>query len=550
MKIDRNAILQTFLAETEETLAQMEEALLLLEVRPQDEELLALIFRVAHTLKGNAAALELREVSAFAHTVEELLAVIRKHEVAADKHVIDLLLQAADTLKMLTPAAVAGDSELTPSQAELLLRLRDVAAQKRTSEETAVSPASEHESTANQPAKQPGTRTLRVNFDKLDRMLDLAGEIGIAQGRIRQLLEKLDVPSREPLLEAVRETDRLTMELQEQVMDLRMIPIGPTFHRYERLVRDLANAQGKKVRLAVEGEDAGVDSAIIDLIRDPLTHMIRNAIDHGIETPEVRAASGKDPQGTVKLKAFREAGTFVIQLSDDGAGLNRARILERARALDMPLDERLSSEELARLVFEPGFSTAKEVTETSGRGVGMDVVRRNVEALHGRVELHTEEGCGVTITLRLPLTLAIIEGFSVGVGKERFVLPLDAVVECMELSGNCLKGNDGQGVMTLRGEPLPFIRLRNVLRLQSTTQRQNVVVVRQAGTCAGIVVDALYGEHQAVIKPLGKLFQDIPAIAGSTVLGDGSIALVLDVPGLFRIGIGDQASSAKWRSNN
>jgi two-component system chemotaxis sensor kinase CheA len=378
-------------------------------------------------------------------------------------------------------------------------------------------------------------RTLRINVEKLDRMLNLAGEIGIVQGRMRQLIENGGCRGSDQVLETLRDADRLTMELQEQVMDLRMVPIGPMFHRYARMVRDLAQKHGKLARLVVEGEEAGVDTAVIEHIRDPLTHMIRNAIDHGIEPPEVRRAAGKDSVGSISLRAFREAGTIVIQLADDGAGLNRGKIAQCARALNVSADpDKLTTQELNRLIFEPGFSTAEQVSETSGRGVGMDIVRRNIEALHGRVEIESEEGRGATVTIRLPLTLAIIEGFSVGVDSEVYVLPLDAILECVELPANGLARNDGQGVMTLRGEPLPFIRLRHLFGLESGKQRENVVVVGYQGGHAGIVVDTLYGEHQAVIKPLGSLFQDLPGISGSTILGDGRIALVLDVPGLYR----------------
>ena len=278
--------------------------------------------------------------------------------------------------------------------------------------------------------------------------------------------------------------------------------------------------------------------------------MIRNAVDHGIEAPDVRRAAGKNPSGTISLRAFREAGTIVVQLADDGAGLNRGKLRQRARTLGLSADpDKLSAQELYRLIFEPGFSTAEQVTETSGRGVGMDIVRSNIEALHGRVEVESEEGRGATFTIRLPLTLAIIEGFSVGVNSEVYVLPIDSILECVELPDNCLEGNDGQGVMTLRGEPVPFIRLRSLLGLERRKQRENMVIVGYQGGHAGIVVDTLYGEHQAVIKPLGNLFQNVPGISGSTILGDGRIALVLDVPGLYREALGKEPLSTATARN-
>jgi two-component system chemotaxis sensor kinase CheA len=389
-----------------------------------------------------------------------------------------------------------------------------------------------------------------MDVAKLDRLLNLAGEIGITQGRMRQLIENLRACDGEPVLETLREADRLTMALQEQVMDLRMVPIGPMFHLYMRMVHDLAQKHGKLARLVIEGEDAGVDTAVIEHIRDPLTHLIRNAVDHGIELPDVRRAAGKNPSGTITLRAFRETGTIVVQLTDDGAGLNRGKLRRQARALGLSPDpDKLATQELDRLIFEPGFSTAEQVTETSGRGVGMDIVRRNIEALHGRIEVESEEGHGVTFTIRLPLTLAIIEGFSVGVGSEVYILPINSILECVELPAHSLAGNDGQGVLTLRGEPLPFIRLRSLLGLENCPKRENVVIVGYQGGHAGIVVDTLYGEHQAVIKPLGDLFQDPPWISGSTILGDGRIALVLDVPGLYRGALHQEPWSMATASN-
>jgi two-component system chemotaxis sensor kinase CheA len=538
MEIDRQAVLEVFLAETEETLGEMEAALLLLEERPGDDELLGQVFRVMHMLKGNAAALEFTEVSGVAHSIEDLLASIRNHDIAVDGEVVNLLLQAVDALRRMVSASVSGGEGLAPAQSEIVACLKQFLGARELAIAVPAAAAVIQEPVQATSVSSPehGTgHTLRINAGKLDRLLNLAGEIGITQGRMRQLIENLSAHVGEQLLETLREADRLTMDLQEQVMDLRMVPIGPMFHSYARMVRDLAQKHGKLARLVVEGEEAGVDTAVIANIRDPLTHMIRNAIDHGIELPEVRRAAGKNPVGTISLRAVREAGTIVIQLADDGAGLNRGKIAQRARAAGVIADpDKLSPQELHRLIFEPGFSTAEQVTETSGRGVGMDIVRRNIEALHGRVEVESEEGRGVTVTIRLPLTLAIIEGFSVGVDSEVYVLPLAAIVECVELPADHHAGRDEQGVMTLRGEPLPFIRLRHLFGLEGGKQRENVVIVGYQGGHAGIVVDTLYGEHQAVIKPLGNLFQDLPCISGSTILGNGRIALVLDVPGLYR----------------
>jgi two-component system chemotaxis sensor kinase CheA len=373
-----------------------------------------------------------------------------------------------------------------------------------------------------------------VDVTKLDRMLDLSGEIAIARGRLGEMLERgADAAE---VLEAHRETDRLYLDLQELVMKARMVPIGPSFHQHVRTVRDVASTQGKLARLVVEGEDVEVDTAVVEHVRDPLGHMVRNALDHGIEPPAARRAAGKDPTGKVVLRAFHDAGSMVIQVVDDGAGLDRERIAERAVALGLADDvSRVSDEEAARVVFEPGFSTAARVTEISGRGVGMDVVRRNVEALRGSVTVETTRGRGTAITLRLPLTLAIIQGFRIGVGDETYVLPLDAVVECLELPADEAAAGAPRGILPLRGRPLPYVRLRDHFSLGGERpRRENVVVVRHGAQAAGVVVDVLQGECSTVIKPLGKMFDGVAGVSGSSILGNGRVALILDVAGLLR----------------
>jgi two-component system chemotaxis sensor kinase CheA len=389
-------------------------------------------------------------------------------------------------------------------------------------------------------------RTLRVDIDKLDRMMNLTGEIAVTRGRLKQLLADVGGPVGVEILEAQGEADRLSMDLQELVMKVRMVPLGPLFHQYVRTVRDVAAAHGRQARLIIEGEDVEVDTTVVQHIHDPLTHMIRNALDHGIESPEVRRSQGKDPCGSVTLRAYREAGSIVIQLADDGAGLDRERILARARSLALVAEgESLSDREIHRLVLEPGFSTAQEITDLSGRGVGLDVVRRNVERLRGSVGIESREGEGTTITLRLPLTLAIIAGFAVGVENETYLIPLDAVVECLELPREECPHADGRGVLSLRGAALPYLRLREHFRLPGAApSREQVVVIRHEGGQAGIVVDALYGEGQTVIKPLGRLFQGLPGIVGSAILGSGRVALILDVEALLREAVPRRADTA------
>ena len=319
-------------------------------------------------------------------------------------------------------------------------------------------------------------------------------------------------------------------------MRVRMVPVGPIFRQYLRIVRDTAQANGKAARLVLEGEDVEIDLSMVEHLKDPLTHMIRNALDHGIEAPESRRAKGKDPCGVITIRARHDGANILIEVSDDGNGLNRQRIAERVRASGSVSDpDSLSNHELFKFIFEPGFSTAEKVTDLSGRGVGMDVVKRNIEALRGAVTIDSRQGQGTTITVRLPLTLAIIEGFGVGVGNDTYILPLHSVRECLTLPPEEQHNRDGCGVINLRGLPVPYLRLRDWYGLAGERPtRESVVIVEENGMQAGIAVDRLFGAHQTVIKPLGAQFKEIPGIAGSAILGSGRVALIVDVASLMR----------------
>lgn len=539
MDFDFSAILQVFLAECEENLAAMEDACLALESRPDDAELVATIFRVVHTLKGDAGSLGLAHVAEFAHRLEDLLDLVREGAMEVRPDVAELLLRSVDALREMVPAAADGADALTAAQHGLLdalhlaaePRVDAIAARAGTpAPGEAVSDPGEAAAARAAAARAGRSRTLRVDVDKLDRALDLVGEIAIARGRLTQVLEE-GRPAAE-VLEVHREADRLHVELQDAVMKLRMVPLGPVLRPHLRTVRDVAHATDKQARLVLVGEDVEVDTGLVEMLRDPLAHMIRNAVDHGIEAPGERAAAGKPPEGTITVHARHDAGSVVVSMSDDGAGLDRARILARARERGLAGEgaDRMPDADVLRLIFEPGFSTAAAVTGLSGRGVGLDVVRRNVEALRGSVSVESTPGRGTTLTLRLPLTLAVIEGFSLGVGAETYIVPLDSVIECMELPAARHEA-DGGGVIDFRGAPLPFLRLADFLGVdRPRPSRENVVVVRHGEGRAGLVVDALFGESQAVIKPLGRLFQELAGVAGSTILGSGMVALILDVP--------------------
>jgi two-component system chemotaxis sensor kinase CheA len=536
-EIDREALLATFLAEAEEIFVHMEELLVAFERNPSDDALLHALFRDAHTLKGGSSLVGFDAVKDLAHDLESLLERIRKKTLEVNDTLVTMLLKSVDVLRAAIREAAAGRNEPTPQAVAFREKLAEVTHSAVSGEGNgAASTAPVEGAESAGPATHGTHRTLRVDVGKLDRMLNLSGEIAIARGRLAEMLERRTDISPQEVLEAHRETDRLLFDLQELIMKARMVPIGPTFHQHARTVRDVAQAGGKRCGLEVQGEDVEVDTAVIEHIRDPLVHMVRNAIDHGIESPEVRVAAGKPAQGKLVLRAFHEAGSMVIQVEDDGRGLDRDRIAAKAAGLGMAKDPgRMTDEEVARVIFEPGFSTSERVTEISGRGVGMDVVRRNVEALRGQVAVSTTPGRGTLVTVKVPLTLAIIQGFRVEVGDETFILPLDSVVECLTLPLEEARAHDGLGVTNLRGTPLPWLRLRNQFSITGgNAERENIVVVQNGNESAGIVVDRLVGESQTVIKPLGSMFKNIPGVSGSSILGNGRVALILDVPGLLR----------------
>lgn len=538
--LDQNELLQIFSAESEENLREMEVAFVQLESTPQDAETLQAIFRAAHTIKGNAAGLGFPALAKFAHAVEDVLDGLRMGTTALTTPLATVLLQSVDALRQLVSSAVKGADELQPEHHDLLEELAVEAGTRAQAipERRDTAPDRRGHDGRRRSDQGAGSRsqTLRVEIEKLDRMLNLTGEIAVARERMAGLLDDRDrALSIEDFLEAHRAADRLFMDLQEEVMKIRMVPLGPTFRQFVRTVRDVATAQDKLAYVELSGEDVDVDMNVIEHLRDPLTHIVRNAVDHGIEPPDQREALGKDPRGRLSLQAWHEGGSIVIKVQDDGAGLERAKVIERARAMGYATDfEKLADSELFRLILEPGFSTASQVTEFSGRGVGMDVVRRNVEALRGAISIDSRAGVGTTITIRLPLTLAIIRGFAVGVDEETYIMPLDAVIECIEFprdNGDAVS----RGVINLRGQALPYLRLRDCFRLGGEPpERENVLVLRYHDQRVGLVVDRLYGENQTVIKPLSRTLGDLPGVSGSAILGNGRVALILEVEGLLR----------------
>jgi len=524
---DRQQLIDAFVAETDDVLDEVEQLLLRLEQTPDDEALLQEIFRGIHTVKGNAGCLQFDDLTQFVHVMEELLDGMREGRIDTNAAGVSQLLEAIDALRDIAIRSVNANGALTQPQQELLLLLAAWAGSTVTSNQHG---AGREAGTQQRPSVARPARSLRVGIDKLDRMLDLAGEIATVRGNVRQLVE--ETSRDEKTLDAVRELDRLSFDLQEAIMNVRLVPVGPSLRHFHRVVRDLAASQGKRAMLVLEGEDVEVDTTVIEHLKDPITHMIRNAIDHGLEEPRLRIARGKNVAGTIRITALHQSGGITFRISDDGAGLNETGIAERARVLGFD-PERLTRQELWNLTLRPGFSTAAEVTDLSGRGVGMDVVRRNVESLRGTLTIDSQPGAGTTIDIRLPLTVAVIDGFAVGVGDETYVIPIDTIVECTEMPENPERLSTG--VIDLRGTPLPFLRIQSIFGLEAGAEkRENVVVVEHEQGRAGIVVDKLFGSSQVVMKPMGRFLRQVPGVAGSSILGNGRVALILDVQEIIR----------------
>jgi two-component system chemotaxis sensor kinase CheA len=535
MDFDREAFLSSFLVESREGLDLMERSLLDLESSTSPTDLLQAVFRLTHTIKGNAFALGLRTLTGFAHILEDLLDVLRERNVPPGQEVVSLLLQAVDELRIMVPAAVAGVEEVSAQQERLKEKIAEQVQKWAQRPVTAspvmpeAAPAPKSEQLANAPVQ-----TLRADVGRLDRMLNFTLEIVIAQGRLRRMLEELNVPQTTEALEVHGEVERLFTSLQQEIMRVRMVPIGPIFRQLGRSVRDMAGGSGKTARLEASGLDVEVDTTVFEQLKDPLLHMIRNAVDHGIEKPEVRRRQGKPSCGVIKVSAAHSSGSVIVTVEDDGAGIDKKKVAEKARRMGLlRFSDRPSDQEINRLIFNAGFSTAETVTDLSGRGVGLDVVRRNIEKLRGTVDISSQEGKGTVITVRLPLTLAIIEGFSVRAGDDIFLIPLDHVTECAEITAQERSGQVS-GILNLRGSAVPYVRLREAFGTGGKVpERENVVIVKVGEFRAGIAVDQLLGSMQAVVKPLGKMFHGVSAFAGSTILGDGRVGLIIDVRGLL-----------------
>ncbi|WP_082481545.1 chemotaxis protein CheA [Pseudomonas sp. Leaf127] len=435
----------------------------------------------------------------------------------------------ADTLvespQALTPVSANGTGTALVQSAAASAVQTAPAAQARNASTASAS------ATANRERRSSETALIKVSASKLDELINLVGELVISTAGA-QIQARLSGDSR--CIESTQAVLQHVEQIRDNALKLRMVEVGETFNRFHRVVRDVSQELDKKIQLTIRGGETELDKSVIDRIADPLTHLVRNAIDHGIEPAAERLAAGKPVEGNLSLNAYHDSGMIVLEISDDGRGLNTRRILDKAIAKGMVEPEaQLAERDIHALIFEPGFSTAEQVSNLSGRGVGMDVVRSAIDQLRGLIEIDSVAGVGCIFRIRLPLTLAIIDGFQVSVGDESFVIPLDMVTECMEAPEQGL--DKGYGYLNLRGHPLPCIALDSHFGLKTQpSRRRNIVVVSQGRQQAGLVVDQLHGELQTVIKPLGTMFQHLRGISGSTILGSGQVALILDIPSLLR----------------
>ncbi len=622
---------QTYRQEAAELLEQLELALLDLEHRPGDADLVNTAFRALHTIKGSGAMFGFDAVAAFTHHVETAFDGVRKGEVAASATLIAVALSAKDQIRRLieepdsvdeadglaildrlrtalsAPVAIVQPAATTwrvrfrlPTDAMamgtnpllLLDELRALGPCTVVADTSAIPPLETLDPTAchiawdvmlttsqprsaieevflfvldemqldleqvvgqsPEPGRPPEDRSLvaptraeaaasstassiRVPATRLDDLMDQVGELVIAQSRLKQIAASSHDVQVKTISE---EIERLAMELRDSTMGARLVPIGQLFGRFRRLVHDLSHELGKEIALALSGEETELDKTLIERLADPLIHLIRNSVDHGIESPAEREKAGKPRQGRIELAARHLGHEVLITISDDGGGLDRARIQQRAEEQGLlPPGTKLGDSELFQLILQPGFSTATQVTSVSGRGVGMDVVRRSIDTLRGKIDIASQPERGTDITLRLPLTLAIIDGLLVRVGAGRYVIPLSAIEECVELSEFDDTRSRGHNFLNIRGSLVPFLRLREVFATHTQPDPfQKVVIVSAGDQRVGLVVDQVIGDHQTVIKSLSKLHADVAAFSGATILGDGTVALIMEIAHLVEHG--------------
>lgn len=540
MEIAVDLLRATFFEEATELLGVIESTCLQLEQNASDREALNELFRATHSMKGAAATLGFSDITRLAHEQESLLDTLRDGSRELDTDLSNVLLSSIDFLKLLIEHARRSTSADSAHVEDAIAAL-----QAALGRSPALTRSSDIDTGAYQDAskgyKPTGESTLRVSTERLDKLVNLVGELMISQSAILQALELPAVESQVRVREAMERMTQNTRELQEQVMSVRMVPLGRVFARFPRLVRDMS--VGRALILELSGEATEIDKEMIEKIVDPLTHLVRNAADHGIESPQDRVAAGKAEAGTIRVAASHQGGNVVIDVSDDGRGLDLARI--RARAVANGLvgaDEDVSRERLQNLIFEPGFSTSEFITDVSGRGVGLDVVRSNIEKLGGVVALDTTPGVGTRFRVRLPLTLAIMDGLLLRVGAQTYVLPLANVIESFRPRRDQTRLlPSGLELVRVRERSVPLLRLGSVLNVSPDTHdptKSLCVLLETESGQLGLLVDELLGQAQTVVKSLETHYRHVDGMTGATILGDGQIVLILDVAGIARMAFG------------
>jgi two-component system chemotaxis sensor kinase CheA len=543
-----------FIADAIDHLGTIEATILKLEAAPTDLKLVNDIFRPFHTVKGNAGVLGITSIQEFAHKIETLLDLARSGKHPMGPAEIEVVLKTVDLLKLIIdelPARAAGKpvTDVSARRRELMDRVDaliagSAPAPSSAKAQTAVAMEPADDASPAKAGRAADQSTVKVDTKKLDNLVDMVGELVIAQAILAA--DPAFLSTDERLSRRLAHVRRITSDLQRDTMAMRMVPIRQTFQKMSRLARDLSRKFEKPCTLQLTGEDTELDRKVVEHLTDPLMHMMRNAIDHGVESPEGRRAAGKPETAELRLTAFHRAGFIVVELSDDGAGLDTEGILARGVKLGLiPEGAQLEPAEIHQLIFQPGFSTAAAVTELSGRGVGMDVVRRNIEALRGRVDIQTVRGKGTTFSIQLPLTLAIVDGILMGVGSERFVIPTFAVQESFRPQPEQVQSVHQQARMVqVRDRLYPLLHLGEVFGIAGARQRISegtVIVCHDSGRAVALAVDELIGKQEVVIKGLGEMFKDVRGIAGGAILGDGRIGLILDTGGLLSL-VGKTAS--------
>jgi two-component system chemotaxis sensor kinase CheA len=536
-------LVRDFVMEAREHLDRSDVQLLNLEKDPANADAINEVFRSFHTIKGLAGFLELNEIRTVAHEAENLLDLVRQNKLRFSPAIADIVLGATDFLRhwlVRVETLLGGQPAGTPPDSTPLLDNIRRVIETGGAEAAAVLHGSPAEQTMlgedrsdNRSVALAETRAVRVDTEKLDHMADMVGELLIAESMVRHYPEiaTLQNPA---LLRDLSQLARITAELQRTAMSMRMVPIQGLFQKMSRLVRDLSRKSGKVVEMESAGGDTELDRNIVEQLADPLMHMIRNSVDHGIEEPEARLAAGKPAVGKVTLSAAHQAGYIVISIVDDGKGLDKAKILAKARQQGVIEDSAVPSDnDIYHLIFHPGLSTAAKITDISGRGVGMDVVKKQIQKLRGRIEISTEAGVGTTFQLKLPLTLAIIDGLVVGVGEERYIVPLFSVREMLRPGEEMLFTIEGRHEMAMvRGSLLPVVRLAAKLGVEAKAQRAEdslLLVAEARGATFCVMVDELIGKQEVVIKGLGEMLKSTPGIAGGAILGNGQVGLILDL---------------------